>query len=102
MASSVVQTNRAVYAESETSTLSAVHADGLEPAAVVVEVLSDGTDQRDVAAENADREGHVACDAAAMDDQIVDQEAQRHLLQVIGQKLFGEFAGKPHQMVGRN
>ena len=79
-----------------------VHADGLEPAAVVVEVPSDGADQCDVATENADREGHVACDAATMHDQIVDEEAQRHFLQVLRQKLFGEFAGKPHQMVGRN
>jgi hypothetical protein len=38
----------------------------------------------------------------AMHHQIVDQEAQGYLLEVIGQQLFGEPAGEPHQMVGRN
>ena len=49
-----------------------------------------------------DGEGHVARDAAAMDDQIVDEEAQRHLLQMVGQQLLGEPARETHQMVGRD
>ena len=57
---------------------------------------------RDVATEYADRVRHVACHATAVDDQIVDQETQRHLLQMIGQKLLGEPTRKTHEMVGRN
>src|SRR6058998_2235617 len=83
MASSVVQTNRAVYAESEISTLSQ-------------------STPCDITAEHADRERHVACDAAAVDDQIVDEEAQRHLLQMIRQELLREPTWKTHEMVGRN
>ena len=79
-----------------------VHAYRLEPCAVVVEVPAHSADQCDIPAQNADCEGHVARDAAAMHDQIVDQETQRHLLKMLGQKLFGEFPGEPHQMVGRN
>ena len=80
----------------------AVHAGGLEPLPVVVEVLAYGAHERDVTAEQADGVRHVACDAAAVHHQIVDQEAQRNLLQVIGQQLLGKPAGKTHEMVGRN
>ena len=58
--------------------------------------------RRNLPAQNADSEGHIACDAATMYDQIVDQETQRHLLKMLGQELFGELPGEPHQMVGRN
>ena len=53
----------------------AVHAVAGEPAPVVVEVLPDGADQRRVSAEDADGVGHVSRDAAAVDHQIVHQEA---------------------------
>ena len=92
MSSSVVQTNRAVYAESEISTLSQSTPCG-EPLPVVVEVLACGADQGNVAAEHADGERHVARHAAAVHHQVVDEEAQRHLLQVIGQQLLGEAPG---------
>ena len=80
----------------------AVHAVAGEPAPVVVEVLAYRADERRVPAEDADGVGHVSRDAAAVDDQIVHQEAQRHLLQVFGQQLLGELARKPHEMVGRD
>ena len=89
----MVQTNRAVWAVSRHSTLSQ-STPATQPFAVVVEVLADGADQRGVAAEHADGVGHVAGHAAAVDHQIVDQEAQRHLLQMLGQQLFGEPPGK--------
>jgi hypothetical protein len=37
-----------------------------------------------------------------MNHQVIDEEAERHLLQVIGQQLLGKSARKPHQIVGRN
>ena len=80
----------------------AVHAVRRQPLPVVVEVIAGGADQRNVTAEHADRERHVARHAAAVDHQIVDQEAQRNLLQVIGQQLLGKPTRKPHEMVGRN
>ena len=78
---------------SEISTLSLSTPADSSQLPVVVEVLAYGADERDVTAEHADGVGHVACDAAAVHDQIVDQEAQRHLLQVIGQQLLGELPG---------
>ena len=80
----------------------AVHAVAGEPARVVVEVRADRADQHRVSAEHADGEGDVSRDAAAVDDQVVHQEAQRDLLQVFGQQLFGEPARKLHEMVGRD
>jgi hypothetical protein len=80
----------------------AVDAVAGEPFAVLAEVLADGADQGGRTAQDADRVGHVARHATAVDHQIVDQEAQRHLLQVFGQQLLGEPPGKAHQVVGRN
>ena len=54
----------------------AVHAVRGEPLPVVVEVRADRTHQRRVSAEHAHREGHVARDAAAVHDEVVDEEAQ--------------------------
>ena len=98
----MVQTNRAVCAVSEISTLSQLTPWRSSQFAVFVEVVAGRADQRDVAAQHADGEGDVARHAATVNHQVVDQEAQRHLLQVIGQQLLGEPAGKTHQMVGRN
>ena len=74
----------------------------LQPFAVVAEVVTGRADQRDVTAQHADGERDVARHAAAMNHQVVNQEAQRHLLQMLGQQVLGESAGKPHQIVGRN
>ncbi len=75
----------------------------LQPLAVVAdEVVTSGSDQSHVAAEHADGEGDVSGDAAAVDHQVVDQEAQRHLLQMLGQQVFGESTRKPHQIVSGN
>jgi len=73
-----------------------------QPPPVVVEVRTRGAHQCNVTAEHTDRECHVARHAAAVDHQIVDQEAQRNLLQVIGQELLRKPTRKPHEMVGRN
>ena len=102
MSSSVVQTNRAVCAVLEISTLSQLTPWRSQPFAVFAEVVAGRADQRDVAAQHADGEGDVARHAAAMNHQVVDQEAERNLLQMIGQQVLGEPAGKPHQIVGRN
>ncbi len=80
----------------------AVDAVGLQPFAVVAEVVAGRTDQCHVAAQHADGEGDVSRHAAAMNHQVVDQETERHLLQMIGQQVLGKPAGKPHQVVGRN
>jgi len=44
----------------------------------------------------------IGADTAAMDHQVVHQEAERHLLQMIGQQVLGKAAGEPHQVIGRN
>ena len=44
----------------------------------------------------------VRRDAAATHVQLVDQERQRHLVQVIGEQLVGELAREVHQVVGRD
>ena len=102
MSRSVVQTKRAVCAVLETSTWSQLTPWRLQPFAIVAEVVAGRADQRDVTAQHADGVGDVARHTAAMNHQVVDQEAERYLLQMIGQQLLGEPAGKPHQIVGRN
>ena len=63
----------------------AVDAVGLQPFAVFAEVVAGRTDQRHVAAQHADGERDVSRHAAAVNHQVVDQEAERYLLQMIGQ-----------------
>jgi len=79
-----------------------VDAVSVQPLAVVVEVVTGRPHQRDVATEHADCVGDVAGHAAPMNHQVVHQETQRHLLQVLGQQVFGKSTRKPHQIVGGN
>ena len=102
MSTSVVQVKRAVCAVFEISTLSQLTPCDCSHSPVVVEVVAGRADQRHVTAEHADGEGDVARHAAAMNHQVVDQEAERYLLQMLGQQVLGKSAGKPHQIVGRN
>ena len=60
----------------------AVDAVRLQPLAVVAEVVAGRADQSHITTQHADGEGDVSGHPAAMDHQVVDQEAQRHLLQV--------------------
>jgi hypothetical protein len=74
----------------------------LQPFTVVVEVVADRPDQRGVTPEHPDGEGDVAGHPAAVDHQVVNEEAERNFLQVVGEQLFGEPAREPHQMVSCN
>jgi hypothetical protein len=80
----------------------AVDAVALQPVAVVAEVVARRADHRDVTTQHADGVGDVSGHPAAVNHQVVDEKAERYLLQVLGQQLFGKSAGKPHQVVGRN
>ena len=44
----------------------------------------------------------LAGDPAAAHDEFVDQERQRHLVQLIGEQLLGELPREVHQVVGRD
>jgi hypothetical protein len=75
----------------------------LQPFAVIAdEIVTGGPHQSHVPAEHPDGEGDVSGHSAAVDHQVVDQEAQRYLLQVFGQQVFGEPTRKPHQIVRGN
>jgi len=78
----------------------AVDTGGLQPLAVVGEIHPRRADQYRAAAEHTDGVRHVARDPAAVHHQVVDQETQRHLLQMFGQQLLGKPSGETHQMVG--
>ena len=71
----------------------AVDAGGLQPFAVVGEIHTCRTHQYGVSAQHADGVRHVAGHPAPVDHEIVDEEAQRHLLQMLGQELLGEPPG---------
>ena len=45
-------------------------------------------------------EAMLAAHPAAADLQVVDQERQRHLVELVGEELVGEPAGEGHQVVG--
>ena len=79
-----------------------VDAGSFQPLAVVGEVDAGRSDEQRVAAENADGVGHVSGHAAPMDDEVVHQKTERHLLQMFGQQLLGELPGEPHQVVSGN
>jgi hypothetical protein len=78
----------------------AVHPVALEPGTVVGEVGADRAHQDRVQAELAHPEGDVRRDAAAADDQVVDEERQRHLVQLVGDERLRELAREVHQVVG--
>ena len=80
----------------------AVDARRLQPFPVVGEVDTGRTDQQRATAEHTDRIGHVAGHPAVVNHEVLDQEAQRHLLQMLGEELFGKPPGETHQVVGGN
>ena len=53
-------------------------------------------------AELAHAERDVGRDAAAADHEVVDQERQRHLVQLVGDELVGEPTREVHQVIGRD
>ena len=57
----------------------------LQPFAVVGEVVTGCADQCHVTTQHTDGEGDIAGHATTMDHQVVDQKAQGHLLQMLGQ-----------------
>jgi hypothetical protein len=78
-----------------------VHTGGLEPAAVaLVEIGAHGAHEHGLVAEAAHAEADVGPDAAALDHQLVDQEAQRQVREVLGEQLLGELPLEAHQMIG--
>jgi hypothetical protein len=77
-------------------------ATGLQPLAIIGEIGAGGPHQHRVSTERTDRVRHISRDAAPMHHKVVDEEAQRHLLQVFGEQLLGEPARETHQMIGRN
>ena len=79
---------------------STVHAVAFEPGAVLVEVGADRAHQHRGTAQLTHAERDVRCHAAAAHNQIVHEEGQRHLVQLIGEQLFGEPARKVHEVVG--
>src|SRR5205085_2074846 len=80
----------------------AVDAVAGQPAAVVGEVGADRTHQDRAEAEQTHAEGDVRGDPAPPDREVVDEERQRHLVQLVGQELLGEAAREMHQVIGRN
>jgi hypothetical protein len=73
----------------------------VEPAAEVeIEISPDGADEGRTQAQQSHAEGDVRGDAATPDHEVVHQERQRHLVQLVGQQLFGESTREVHQMVG--
>ena len=65
----------------------AVDTGGFQPLAIVGEVDAGRAHQCRVATQDADRVGHVSGHAATVHDEVVDQKAQRDLLQVLGKEL---------------
>src|ERR1035441_85292 len=74
----------------------------LQPAPVVLEVGPDRADKQRAQAEQTEPEGDVGRDPAPPDGQVVDEKRQRDLIQLVGDELIGELAGKRHQVVGRD
>ena len=73
-----------------------------QPGAVVVEVLTDGTDEHRVLAEVGHSERDVGRDPAAPDLQVVGEERQRDLVELLDDERVGEPASEGHQVVGGN
>ena len=65
-----------------------------------VEVGADAADQHRTVPEAPHPEGDVGSHTAALDDQLLDQEAQRDMGQMLGQQLLGELTLELHQMIG--
>jgi len=55
-----------------------------------------------VLAEGGHAERNVGRDPAPAHDQLVHQEGQGHLVQLLGDQLVSESAGKVHQVIGGN
>ena len=74
----------------------------IEPGPVLAEVLPDRADQQRVEAERRQPEADVGRDAAALDLQVLDQEAERDLVQVLDHQRLGEATREGHQVVHRD
>lgn len=73
----------------------------VEPGAVFVEVREvGGTDQDGSGAELAHAEADVRADTAPAHVEVVDQEGEGDRVELLGDQLVGEAAGKGHQVVG--
>jgi hypothetical protein len=80
--------------------LGAVHAVPGQPGVVVAEVGAGRADQDRVEPQGRHPEADVGRHPAAAHHQVVDQERQRHPVQLIGQQRLGEPAREMHQVVG--
>ena len=98
----MVQTKRAVWCTSDTSTDCGVDAVALEPGPVGREVLTDRADEDRSQPEATEAERDVRADPAAAHLQVVHEERQRHLVQLVGQQEFPEPTRKRHEVVGRD
>ena len=78
----------------------AVDAVPLEPAAVVGEVLADGTDEHRPLTEVGHAEGDVRRDPAAADLELVREEAHRDLVELVDDERVGEATREGHEVVG--
>ena len=76
-----------------------VDAGGVEPLAVLAEVLARGRHQQRPLAEQRQRVGDVRRAAAAPLVHRVDEEAEADAVHVLRQEVLGELAGKRHQVV---
>ena len=80
----------------------AVDAVRLEPLAIVVKVRSHRSDEHRRLPQLAHRIRDVACDTAASDHEILDKEAERNVLEMIGENLLRELPRELHQMICRD
>ena len=98
MTESVVQMNRAVcWVLRPVPARSVPHAD--QPCAIVAEVLADRAHEKWVQSERGESEADVGRDSTAADLEILDQERQRHPIQLLGEQRLREPSGEPHQVV---
>lgn len=72
----------------------------VQPGAVLVEVGARGPDQDRTGTELAHTERDVRADPSPADVEVVDQEGEGDRVQLIGDQLVGEAAGKGHEVVG--
>ncbi len=77
-----------------------VHTVAGEPLPILIEIRANRPHQHRAAAQHAHGESHVSRDTSAMHDEVVNEETQRHLLQMVGEELLGEPTRKTHQMIG--
>lgn len=80
----------------------AVDTVGFQPGAVLGEIRADGADQQRRPVQQAHGVRDIARDPTAADLQIIDQEAQRHMVELVGQQRVGEPSGETHQVVCGN